>query len=1348
MKKLLRVFFALMLMMTVAPLYAQVSGEGTEAAPYAYTWFDDLTINGPKQALNPSDWTFHEVTCRAEGVMEITNNTTADQIVLLKNGKQIINSIAKGGATTSILVKMNDVITFKMVSQADQSNKTIQLHWRAIQYGVGEEWNDGVAMVEGENEIPQIRNNQDLAKWYTITVPAGKKATLKSGYISAKVFTVDNAASETNGQALENVEGGCMYTYSNTKSSPVVIYVKVSAANSATTATLSFDNGEVEEGNGSEETPVILSWDTESFRGPAAGIQKTYYQLTSNYEGVLIIKSNLKGSVLSDLTLNGARIGNVVSREVLVKRGDVIVFAVACEEDNTQNTIELSYRAAKAGEEWNNPIALAEGENEMTAVENNIDLAKWYKVSVPAGMKATIELPYGVAMVYTADNAMSEARGDVFENTEKGMTYTYNNDDARIVDLYVKVSSMNTAGTATVTFAEGEINKGNGSEAAPYILAWDTESFFGPAAEQKTYYQLTSNYEGVLTIKSNLKGEQINEIYVNGVRQGSAISRDLLINRKDVVLFVLNTREDNSANTIELSYRSVAEGEIWNMPIALAEGENEIAAVENNVDLAKWYKVSVPAGTKATIELPYGVAMVYTADNAMSEARGDVFENTEKGMTYTYNNDDARIVDLYVKVSSMNEAGTATVTFAEGEINKGNGSEAAPYILAWDTESFFGPAAEQKTYYQLTSNYEGVLTIKSNLEGEQINEIYVNGVRQGSAISRDLLIFRKDVVLFVLNTREDNSANTIELSYRSVAEGEIWNMPIALAEGENEIAAVENNVDLAKWYKFSVPGGKKATLTMGYGVAEAFTADNAMSQMRGAGFENTEKGMTYTYTNDEVRTVDIYVKVASMNEACTAELSFEDTEITKGNGTEYAPYILAWDTEEFNAPAAGANKTYYQLTSNYEGVMVIDASVLQGNVDSELTINGVNMGEVTSREVLIYRKDIVTFAIACEEDNAANPIKLSYRSVEDGEIWNQPITLVQGENTVGIVEKNVDLAKWYKISIPANAKMKLYMPFGHARVFTADNAAAQTNGIRFENSHVSMEYVYNNTQNTFVDIYVKVCSQPEVGTAVVEFSAAEQNVGNGTENDPFILAWDVEEFNAPAAGTTKTYYQFESNNEGVMIIDASAIQGQTMTDLFINGTRVGNLVSREVLVNRHDIVTFAIACEQDNSQNTIKIGYRAAKEGEIWNMPLALVNGDNTIEEVKLNIDLSQWYKVTVAAGEKLEIQFNGYAAAEALTAEQAAAGAAGTQFEGNDKGVFYSYDNAEGTSPVDIYVKVSANNSKCTATIKGAADADAISSIFAAGADKKAFDLNGRAVKNMQKGKVYIVNGVKVLVK
>ncbi|MBQ0056472.1 MAG: hypothetical protein KBT20_02340 [Bacteroidales bacterium] len=208
-------------------------------------------------------------------------------------------------------------------------------------------------------------------------------------------------------------------------------------------------------------------------------------------------------------------------------------------------------------------------------------------------------------------------------------------------------------------------HNGSGTEEDPYILAWDAEGFAGlePAQSygENVYFQLESNYEGVMLFSHNFT-QTLGSISINGqVRVSSLPSQfETIIARHDVVTFkVMKAQEDNTANAAQIAYRPFEDGDLWNMPIALEEGENGIPAIKSNIQLAKWYKVAVPVTSTVTLEMsdPYATIVAFTAANAAEEKEPIAFTEGKliaEGAEADY--------DLFIKVSYNSANATLTLT--------------------------------------------------------------------------------------------------------------------------------------------------------------------------------------------------------------------------------------------------------------------------------------------------------------------------------------------------------------------------------------------------------------------------------------------------------------------------------------------------------------------------------------------------------------------------------------------------------------------------------------------------------------------------------------------------------------
>lgn len=195
----------------------------------------------------------------------------------------------------------------------------------------------------------------------------------------------------------------------------------------------------------------------------------------------------------------------------------------------------------------------------------------------------------------------------------------------------------------------------------------------GPAENfgDSTYYRLDCNYEGILTITNNTNAWSTT-LLLNGKPYCNSIPKnggriEVLVNRHDVVELRAMTQETARDKDYVFNYRPVEDGEIWNRPIELIEGENLISYVASSspvfITVPHYYKLQVTGGTKAYIDFDdfgiYGTANV-------DEAAEGTFADAERSFTFEPELTD----DLYIQVKNVASENNETIchiSFEGGE---------------------------------------------------------------------------------------------------------------------------------------------------------------------------------------------------------------------------------------------------------------------------------------------------------------------------------------------------------------------------------------------------------------------------------------------------------------------------------------------------------------------------------------------------------------------------------------------------------------------------------------------------------------------------------------------------------
>lgn len=153
--------------------------EGTEDNPIQIDPEDGEEVPGPGEAEYYGDYTWYELINEHEGILTITNNTSAYQTTLFVNGESYCSSIPQNGGRIEVLVFPEDVIRLRAMSETDQTGNTYVFNYRDCEDG--EIWTRPIALEEGENLISYVASSGNyitVPHYYKLTVPASQTANV------------------------------------------------------------------------------------------------------------------------------------------------------------------------------------------------------------------------------------------------------------------------------------------------------------------------------------------------------------------------------------------------------------------------------------------------------------------------------------------------------------------------------------------------------------------------------------------------------------------------------------------------------------------------------------------------------------------------------------------------------------------------------------------------------------------------------------------------------------------------------------------------------------------------------------------------------------------------------------------------------------------------------------------------------------------------------------------------------------------------------------------------------------------------------------------------------------------
>lgn len=185
---------------------------------------------------------------------------------------------------------------------------------------------------------------------------------------------------------------------------------------------------------------------------PPAGTSSCY-TFTATDDCVLGLAVSVGNEFEGKLTINGVDAGNIDDREVLLRKGNVVMLDIA--NAGKDDLVAVNLREPGEGEIWYKAILLDEGTHTIPAIISSKNVALWYKVVVPDMRNISLTTSsIGDMAVFAEDDADSEVEGSMVTAGDEGLEYSHDNTTGSDEPLYFKVSDMASGCTATVVFSE------------------------------------------------------------------------------------------------------------------------------------------------------------------------------------------------------------------------------------------------------------------------------------------------------------------------------------------------------------------------------------------------------------------------------------------------------------------------------------------------------------------------------------------------------------------------------------------------------------------------------------------------------------------------------------------------------------------------------------------------------------------------------------------------------------------------------------------------------------------------------------------------------------------------------
>ncbi len=615
---------------------------------------------------------------------------------------------------------------------------------------------------------------------------------------------------------------------------------------------------------------------------PPAGTSNCY-TFTATDDCVLGLAVSVGNEFEGKLTINGNDAGNIEDREVLLRKGNVVMLDIV--NAGKDDLVALNLREVGEGEIWYKAIPLNKGDNAIAEVKKDKDLAMWYMVTLPD--VTSLDLSFdtqGTATVFDSDKADNETLGIQVEADGSGMKYSYANTTNSSEDLYIKVENMNAGCTANVEFGGAvlgygitidghEVNIENHAD----VLGDGTISY-DPTANVLTFNNANGrifvNVNRTEKFTSSLDGIKIKLIGDNtlfgltvcgDVKSSICGNGTLFINNTASLARTVNfyTEDDLIIEDCSVSMKSLN-------GFGLRVGT-----------LSKHAKLTI---RNASLRIDSPLDCLYETSDLLLEGCtilspvGAHFDAGKSGIV----GDDGELVkgELVIGKLVTPEKGTGTkedpfklddklptpgTGGGEGEPGEEGGGGSTPIIIITPPEG--------SSFYTLTATGDCVLGLYANVGSEFKGTLSIDGVDAGNIEDREILLHKDNVAMLeIANAGKDDM---IGIYLRALANGDIWYMPIELVEGDNAIPMVVEGKNLAVWYKALIPADKAMTIaTDAKGSILTFSAKNAETQAAPVPLKDNETGLSFVYDNFTDKDIDRYFMVTSMPTACTATVSF------------------------------------------------------------------------------------------------------------------------------------------------------------------------------------------------------------------------------------------------------------------------------------------------------------------------------------------------------------------------------------------------------------------------------------------------------------------------------------------
>lgn len=588
---------------------------------------------------------------------------------------------------------------------------------------------------------------------------------------------------------------------------------------------------------------------------------------------------------------------------------------------SADGSFNLTLEAAKAGDTFNNPIALNANKGTETVPEANGTY--YYSITVPAGQHfITVNAPKGIA----ADASSTQTQVYLYEQSSQGnySKASGRNGFREFVETYGETTYIIAwkcdEGSNAFAFNYSVTDVKDGDIARRPIAAVEGENDL--ASTNDTYYSFTPTQSGWLTIDTE---PYINVEFMSSYGSTFSSVKSAGTNKMKAEAnqaYIIKVSGAKEGDYFDLSMVDFVKGESIDNPIDVTAQADEPSSVElPQKALDYWYRYTAPKDGKLTVSSDMtaglGENALYVKVGLNGELRnfkGSKMEGNEsvdvfEGSMFVNKGD-----EVYVNIVLKDAQQGKKVTFAMA--NPQAGETAATAINISSLSELTLPLASRSTpiWYCIDVAEPGVIEMNTvdyaPNDGQTHNtyfgaDVYAtndDGSVAGSSITSSmsdydsakgiptcglkLIVNGKDVKPghYLIQVNNTYGETPVTITTRDIKQGEDASTPIELEPGEYTFGAASNGNPA--WYSVNLDKGELNIVTTdaskSYWYAQLFATDETGMPM---GYGLTSSNTSYdqsgsysqlTYTIDgEVAKPGLYlIKVTGSNEGTTAQISF------------------------------------------------------------------------------------------------------------------------------------------------------------------------------------------------------------------------------------------------------------------------------------------------------------------------------------------------------------------------------------------------------------------------------------------------------------------------------------------